>query len=169
MNANPAAQVHFFLAQGVLMQGNVTVAGLAIIEGYFKGDLSADTVIVRAGGVIEGSVRADALQVQGRIISQATNAPRPVITLGLQAAALEVSTTDVSAPRVSWPQRAAVPAAAGWQTRVLVQPMVRGASLDWPAQILLKPAEVRHTKPPSVAPLIHRMTATPRKTQELLH
>ena len=65
MNANPAAQVHFFLAQGVLMQGNVTVAGLAIIEGYFKGDLSADTVIVRAGGVIEGSVRADALQVQG--------------------------------------------------------------------------------------------------------
>ena len=171
MNSIAAAKIHFFLAQGVLMQGKVTVPGLAIIEGHFKGELSADTVIVKAGGVIEGTVRADSLLVQGRIIGDSTSDRCPAISIHAHAAAAAVPAPALPQQRV--PVAPAVPvlrmAPAGWQTRVLHHPMARAVVSGWPAQIMLAPSGASRVHKASRGSQAHRTVPDAAKTQELLH
>jgi hypothetical protein len=173
VNSIAAAQIHFFLAQGVLMQGRVTVPGLAVIEGHFKGELSADTVIVKAGGVIEGTVRADSLLVQGRIIGDTTSGQYPEISIHAAPVSAAMPAPAPALPPQRVPAAPAVPvlrmASPGWQTRVLGQPMTRAVGPGWPAQIRLGPPQARrvHRTPRGAA--AHRTVPQAAKTQEMLH
>jgi hypothetical protein len=150
------------------MQGKVTVPGLAIIEGHFKGELSADSVIVKAGGVIEGSVRADTLQVQGRIIADAASGQCPAITIHAYAAATAVPTP--ARPQQPVPASPVLRVApAGWQTRILVQPMLREVTRGLPVQIHLAPPKPLPARRPSGDARASRIAPRSAKIQELLH
>lgn len=67
--ARPAARSSSLstLSAGVKYEGNISGAGDLQIEGSLKGDIRVARVTIGEGGVVEGTVNADILDVRGRV------------------------------------------------------------------------------------------------------
>jgi cytoskeletal protein CcmA (bactofilin family) len=54
------------LARDLKIEGEITSAGLIEIEGNVKGVIKGNSVILREGGFVEGSIIAESLSIRGK-------------------------------------------------------------------------------------------------------
>ncbi len=54
------------LARDLKIEGEITSAGLIEIEGKVKGAIKGNSVILREGGFVEGSIIAESLSIRGK-------------------------------------------------------------------------------------------------------
>ena len=60
------------LTQGLVFEGNISGGGELIVDGQVKGDIKAGRLTVGESGVIEGSVKADTIEVRGKVVGAMT-------------------------------------------------------------------------------------------------
>jgi cytoskeletal protein CcmA (bactofilin family) len=58
------------IGEGVSVVGSFEVPGLALIEGSFEGDLSADELVVGEGGRLVGRVKARQADIKGQTLQE---------------------------------------------------------------------------------------------------
>lgn len=54
------------LAKDLKIEGDILSAGLIEIEGFVKGNIKGNSVIIREGGAMEGELMAESLNVKGK-------------------------------------------------------------------------------------------------------
>jgi cytoskeletal protein CcmA (bactofilin family) len=54
------------LAKDLKIEGDISSAGLIEIEGFVKGNIKGNSVIIREGGNMEGELMAESLSVKGK-------------------------------------------------------------------------------------------------------
>lgn len=65
MNDSSKNNGNIVIGEGVSLRGDLSVPGVASIEGSFEGDLSADSIVVGARGKVVGTVKVRQAEVQG--------------------------------------------------------------------------------------------------------
>lgn len=55
------------LSAGVKYEGNISGGGDLHVEGSLKGDIQVGRVVIGDGGVVEGSITADLVEIRGRV------------------------------------------------------------------------------------------------------
>lgn len=60
------------LTSALVFEGNVAGAGELIVDGQVKGDLKVGRLTIGESGSVEGSVKADTVEVRGKVIGSIT-------------------------------------------------------------------------------------------------
>lgn len=67
-----APKMASMLTSNIAIEGNVSGAGEFQVDGHVKGDVQVSRLVVGETGSIEGSIKADIVEIRGRVIGSIT-------------------------------------------------------------------------------------------------